>query len=149
MSNGTEIYLRGRHRDPTLLTWYRFVRVFKKFIQQMDSVVVDFGLSRAQFDLLMQVAFEPGILQTICAERMGVTKSNITQHVDQLEKRGWVFREKEGRISRLYLTDFGRELIAEIMPIHDARVREIFSVMTDEEFQQFQTMLRKLDRNSI
>ncbi len=148
MSDEIDAYLHDRHRDPELLAWYRFVRVFRRFVQQMDSVVAELGLSRAQLDLLMQIAFEPGILQHVCAERMGVTKSNITQHVDQLEKKGWVVREKEGRISRLYLTDAGLEMMADIMPVHDARVKEIFSVMTNEEFQQFQSVLRKLDRSS-
>lgn len=148
MSDEINASILSRHRDPELLAWYRFVRVFRRFIQQMDAVVVDFGLSRAQFDLLLQVAFEPGILQHVCAERMGVTKSNITQHVNQLEKSGWVYREKEGRISRLYLSSSGHELIAAIMPAHDAQVKEIFSVMTATEFQQFQSVLRKLDRKS-
>ena len=121
---------------------------FRRFVQQMDSVVAELRLGRAQLDLLMQIALDPGILQHVCAERMGVTKSNITQHVDQLEKKGGWFREKEGRISRLYLTDAGREMMADIMPVHDARVKEIFSVIINEEFQQFQSVLRKPDRSS-
>lgn len=148
MSDERDAFFKQRRRDPEMLAWYRLVRVFKKFLQQMDSVVTDFGLSRAQFDLLLQVAFEPGILQHVCAERMGVTRSNITQHVDQMEKRGWVMREKEGRVSRLFLTAEGRELIGDILPAHDAQVKAIFSPMTASEFQQFQSIMRKLDRGS-
>ena len=142
-------YLQERSRDSVLLTWYRFVRVLKKIMQQMDDVMYDLDLSRAQFDLLMQIAFEKGIMQHTCAERMNVTKGNVTQHVDRLEKRGLIRREKEGRVNHLHLTDEGQDLVATIMPIHDARIKEIMSILTEEEVQQFQSVLRRFDRGLV
>jgi DNA-binding MarR family transcriptional regulator len=146
MMNEAEHLIQERSRDPALLTWYRFIRVLRKITSLMDEQVLGLDVSRYQFDLLMQVAFEGGINQQTCAERMNVTKGNVTQHLDRLEKRGLIQRQKEGRTNYLYLTDRGRDMVANIMPVHDRRVKEILSVLSEEELRQFQSILRKFDR---
>ena len=139
--------IQDRSRDPELLTWYRLIRVLRKIISQMDESLQELNVSRYQFDLLMQVAFEEGINQQTCAQRMNVTKGNVTQHVDRLEKQGVVQRQKDGRTNYLYLTKKGRDLVANIMPVHDQRVKQILDVLSHEELRQFQSILRKFDRN--
>jgi DNA-binding MarR family transcriptional regulator len=147
MSDETMSLVQERSRDPVLLTWYRFIRVLRKIVYLMDEPMQGLDVSRSQFDLLMQVAFEEGINQKTCAERMNVTKGNITQHIDRLEKGGLIQRQKEGRINSLYLTEAGKDLVSNIMPIHDRRVKEILSVLSQEELQRFQSILRKFDRS--
>jgi DNA-binding MarR family transcriptional regulator len=146
MTDKTMSLVQKRNRDPVLLTWYRFIRVLRKLVSQMDEPIQDLNVSRYQFDLLMQVAFEEGINQQTCAQRMNVTKGNITQHLDRMEKLGLVQRQKQGRTNYLYLTEMGTELVDNFMPIHDQRVKEILSVLTQEELRQFQSILRKFDR---
>lgn len=141
-----ESLIEDRSRDLELLTWYRFVRVLRKAITVMDGPMRHINVSRYQFDLLMQVAFEDGINQQTCADRMNVTKGNITQHIDRLEKRDLIQRQKEGRTNFLHLTEAGNELVANVIPVHDQRVKEILSLLTREELRQFQAILRKLDR---
>ena len=130
-----------------MLTWFRFVRVIKKITYHMDKPIASLNLSRYQFDLLMQVTFEPGINQKTCAERMNVTKGNITQHLDKLETLALIQRNKNGRESSLELSQKGEKFVNEFMPIHDARVKEILSVLSPEEVNQLQSILRKLDRS--
>jgi len=146
MTEKTMSLVQERSRDPVLLTWYRFIRVLRKITSQMDEPIRELNVSRYQFDLLMQVAFEEGINQQTCARRMNVTKGNITQHLDRMEKLGLVRRQKQGRTNYLYLTEMGTELVDNFMPIHDQRVKEILSILTQEELRQFQSILRKLDR---
>ena len=105
-----------------------------------------YDISRAQFDLLMTVAFEEGLNQQTCASQMMVTKGNITQHIDRLEERGLMRREKHGRTNSLYLTDAGRDLVSQIMPAHDERVKAILSLLSESELRDFQAVLRRLDR---
>jgi MarR family 2-MHQ and catechol resistance regulon transcriptional repressor len=147
MTDKTATLAQARGRDPELLTWYRFIRVLRKIISQMDEPMQDFDVSRYQFDLLMQVAFEEGVNQQSCAERMNVSKGNVTQHTDRLEKRGLVQRRKDGRTNCLFLTDKGKDLVGDMMPIHDRRVREILAVLSPTELRQFQSILRKFDRH--
>jgi DNA-binding MarR family transcriptional regulator len=147
MTNEKLPTIQERSRDSVLLTWYRFIRVLRKIVAVMDEPLQDLDVTRSQFDLLMQVAFEAGINQQTCAERMDVTKGNITQHIDRLEKAGFIQRQKEGRTNFLYLTQAGKKTVANIMPLHDQRVKEILSLLSEEEFQQFQAILRKFDRS--
>lgn len=129
-----------------ILAWYRFIRVMKKISMHMDEPAKGFDISRAQFDLLMTVAFEEGLNQQQCAGQMMVTKGNITQHIDRLQERGLIRREKHGRTNWLYLTDAGRDLVAQIIPRHDERVKAILSLLSEEELRGFQAALRRLDR---
>lgn len=146
MNDQFETLLQERSRDPMILTWYRFIRVIKKIFQHLDEPAEGFDISRAQFDLLMTVAFEEGLSQQMCASQMMVTKGNITQHIDRLEERGLIRRDKHGRANWLYLTEAGREVVAQIMPAHDKQVKEILAVFSREELRDFQAVLRRLDR---
>lgn len=139
--------LQERSRDPVLMTWYRFIRVLRKVTNRMDEAFQPLDISRSQIDLLLQIAFEDGINQQTCADRMNVTKGNIAQHIARLEQQGLVRRQKEGRTNKLYLTESGQAVIAQIMPVHDRQVRAILAALSAEEVQQFQALLRKLDRN--
>jgi MarR family 2-MHQ and catechol resistance regulon transcriptional repressor len=130
-----------------LLTWYRFVRVLRKITYQMDEAMQELDLSRSQLELLIEIAFEKGVNQQTCANRMNVTKGNIAQHIARLERDELVQRHKDGRTNHLYLTEKGEDLVASIMPIHDQRVKEILSVLSPEELRQFQSILRKFDRS--
>ena len=147
MNDTTMSFFEERSRDPQLLTWYRFIRVLKKTVMAMDDLMQELDVSRYQFDLLMHVALEKGINQQTCADRMHVTKGNVTQHIDRLEKQGLIRRQREGRDNYLYLTETGHELVESIMPKHDLRVKEILSVLSENELQQFQSILRKFDRS--
>jgi DNA-binding MarR family transcriptional regulator len=141
-----ESLIEARSRDPKLLTWYRFVRFMRKIISMMDESMRNMNANRYQFDLLIHVAQEDGINQQRCADRMNVTKGNITQHLDRLEEKGLVRRQKQGRANCLHLTEASKELMTNIIPDHDQRVKEILSPLTQEELRQFQSILRKLDR---
>lgn len=139
--------MHKRKRDQRFLVWYRLLRVMKKGIGYISPTFIDAGLSRPQFDLLGAIAMDEGQTQQIYAERMTVTKGNITQQVDLLEKSGWVMRCKEGRTNCLYLTESGWALMSRITPAHDDRLYEMLSVLTPEEIRQLGSILRKLERN--
>jgi len=139
--------MHKRKRDPRFLTWYRLLRVMKKGIGYISPTFIDAGLSRPQFDLLGAIAMDEGQTQQSYAERMTVTKGNITQQLDRLEKNGWVRRSKEGRTNYLYLTDSGWEIMGRITPEHDERLYELFSVLTAEEVRDLARILRKLEQN--
>ena len=141
--------LTDRIRDPVLLTWIRLIRVLKKIFRHMDEPIENLNLSRYQFDLLMQATFEPGINQQTCAQRMNVTKGNITQHLDKLEAQGLIQRTKVGRENELRLSKAGEELVTAFMPVHDARVKEILSSLSPEEIGQLQAIFRKLDQSLV
>ena len=105
------------------------------------------GLNNAQFDMLARVGAAEGIVQQRLADSLLVTKGNVAQLLDRMEKRGLIERRPEGRINRLYLTEEGRHLFAEVVPDHESLIDERLSILSKEEQRQLSTILRKLDRS--
>lgn len=147
MQNETLTIMHKRKRDQRFLTWYRLLRVFKKAVGYISPTFIDSGLSRPQFDLLSAIAMDEGQTQQTYAERMTVTKGNITQQLDKLEKNGLVLRCKEGRTNCLHLTESGWKVMGSVTPDHDERLYEMFSVLTPEEVRELARILRKLEQN--
>src|SRR6476469_9629109 len=93
-----------------VLAWLRLARVFQKVDQASEQHLRDFGLNTAQFDLLARIGAAEGVTQQEVANSLLVTKSNVCQLLDRLERAGWVERRPAGRANRLYLTAAGRAL---------------------------------------
>ena len=139
--------MHRRKRDLRFLAWYRLLRLVKKGTGYISPTFIDVGLSRPQFDLLSAIAMDEGQTQQAYAERMTVTKGNITQLLDRLEMRGLVQRCREGRTNYLYLTEIGWDVIDPIMPEHDKLLFQMFAALTPDEIKQLARILRKLEQN--
>ncbi|MEM7537229.1 MAG: MarR family transcriptional regulator [Chloroflexota bacterium] len=139
--------MHQRKRNPRFLVWYRLLRIAKRGVGYISPSFIDAGLTRPQFDLLGAIAMDEGQTQQVYAERMTVTKGNITQLLDRLQKSGLVLRCKEGRTNCLYLTESGWAMISRITPEHDARLFKMFATLTPDEVAQLTKILRKLEQN--
>ena len=133
-------------RDPLVLTWHRMLRVTKKIDRFASEPIRAAGLSRPQTEMLAAIAVDEGLSQQTYADRLLVTKGNITQHLERFEERGLVTRRREGRTNYLFLTHSGRDLLNRILPEHDTRLQEEFNELSPEEFEQLRSIIRKLDR---
>ena len=145
-SYGELVSRGGSTRRPSVLGWLRLLRVGSKVEKVLNEQMRFFGLSNAQFDVLAHVGAAEGITQGELAGSLLVTKGNVAQLLDRMEKRGWISRRREGRTNRLFLTDGGRRLFTEVVPAHEALVDERLSALSREEQQRLHDLLRKLDR---
>jgi len=55
--------------------------------------------------VLEPVVESPGLTQIALRDRSGFSKSKVSQTVSELEKRGLIYREKQGRTFRVYPAD--------------------------------------------
>ena len=133
-------------RQPAVLAWLRIARVFQKVERASSEQLRCHGLSPAQFDVLAHVGAAEGITQQQLANALLVTKGNVCQLLDRMEVAGLLVRRQEGRANRLFLTDRGRRLFADIVPAHEALIAEQFSALSAEEQVQLLGLVRKLDR---
>jgi polyisoprenoid-binding protein YceI len=106
-----------------------------------------FGLSHAQFDVLAQVGAAEGRSQGELAKALLVTKGNICQLLDRMERDGLLRRQQEGRTNRLFLTERGRLLRDQAVPAQEALIARLFSVLTHEEQVHLLGALRVLDHS--
>jgi len=136
----------GSLRRPSVLAWLRLLRVALKVERALGEQLRVWGLNNAQFDVLAHVGVAEGITQQELADSLLVTKGNVTQLLARMEERGLILRRREGRTNRLFLTDEGRRLFAEVVPAHEALIDERLSVLSQGEQAQLHELLRKLDR---
>ncbi len=132
-------------RRASVLAWLRLARVFQKIDRASAEHLRRWGLSVAQFDALAQVGAAPGLTQQELAHHLLVTKGNICQLLDRLEQGGLIERRQEGRTKRLFLTEAGQRLFAEVVPAQERLIASLFSSLAPEEERALLGTLRRLD----
>ncbi|RIM73137.1 MarR family transcriptional regulator [Staphylococcus arlettae] len=109
--------------------------------------VKQYGLNITEFavlELLYNKGDQP--IQRI-RERVLIASSSISYVVDKLEEKGCVTRirnQQDKRIINASLTQQGRRIMDEIFPKHAETIQSTFSILTDEELQTLQNILKKL-----
>lgn len=140
---------RGRAASrlgPAVLAWLRLVRVYQKVDQATEAHLARYGLNSAQFDLLAHIGAAEGATQQEVADALLVTKSNVCQLLDRLQRAGLVERRPDGRANRLYLTPAGRALFNIVVPAQERLIAEQFSALSPQEQVQLLGLLRTVDR---
>ena len=121
-------------------------RVVQKMTRLSAEHLKPWNLSVAQFDAIAQIGSTERLAQQDLADRLLVTKGNVSQLVDRLEQRGIVGRCHEGRTQRLSLTAAGRQLYNEVVPAHERFIARQFATLCPEEQQHLRRLLRHIDQ---
>lgn len=103
--------VRGDAPDPVRV-WLRFARLQQKLSNGIAAELRAIGLSIPQFDLISTLTEREGITQGDLAQRLYVTKGNVSGLVDRLVEAGLVERRAipgDRRSHALHLTPLGRE----------------------------------------
>lgn len=130
-----------------VLSWLRLARVFQRVEQLSADHLKRWTLSGAQFDVLVQVGRAEGITQQDLASALLVTKGNICQLLDRMERDGLVRRVPYGRSNRLFLTETGSRTYFEALPAQEAAIDGMLSSLTKRDQLQLLRLLGKLDRS--
>lgn len=136
----------SRGRWPAVVAWMRLVRIFQKVERISADHLRGWGLSPAQFDVLAHVGADEGMTQQELADSLLVTKGNVCQLLDRMERCQLIARRQEGRSNRLFLTETGHGLFDGVVPAQEDVIAAAFSRLTPEEQGQLLHLLRKLDR---
>ena len=129
------------------MAWLRMWRIVQKVERAAAEHLRVYGLNYAQFDVLAHVGPAEGSRQEELGESLHVTKGNISHLIDQMERRGLLWRRQEGRTKRIYLTEEGRRLFEEVVPAHEDLVHQLMSALPEEEQGRLHELLRALDRS--
>lgn len=132
-----------------LLTWVRLARVFQRAERMLTEQVRRHGLSMAQFDVLAQVGIDEGCTQQALADRLLVTKGNVAQLLDRMERLDLVERRPSGtgRANRLYLTETGRARRADVIAEHEGVADGVFRALDAEQLRHLRDALRVVDHD--
>jgi len=112
----------------------------------------EIGLHRGQPPLLHKLHEQEGLTHSDLAEQLEVTPATITKMIKRMEKAGFVQRRPDAedqRVSRVYLTNQGREIEAEMVATLRALGEEVFVGFRLEERVLLRRFLEQMRENLI
>jgi MarR family transcriptional regulator, organic hydroperoxide resistance regulator len=107
--------------------YFRFIRLQQRVFGEMALTLRPIGLSIPQFDVLSTLTEREGLSQSDLAERLYVTKGNVSGLIDRLVDAGYVERRNapgDRRSNAVFLTPAGRKVADEGILLQKAFVAE-------------------------
>lgn len=118
--------------------------VMNQITRGVQAELAPFGLTHAQFQVLITVDASPDISQRELSERLNVTTGNISMLVTKLEHAGLVDRIPDGAAHRLRLTAAGEAKLHELAPTRGRFIHELFAPLSVEEIRSTVDALRRV-----
>jgi DNA-binding MarR family transcriptional regulator len=136
--------LSKRDKRLGLLIWFRLSRVYNRSLSETHQNLKKWNLSAAQFDVLAQVGASGRLTQQQLADKLFVTKGNITQLLGKLEVLGFVKREQEWKTKHVSLTEKGKKLFDAAVPFQEHYQASQYHALNETEKKQLLELLRKI-----
>ena len=130
--------------------WVRLLESHNLMLGELRRRLAD-DCTLARFDLLANLEREDGQTPAALSRRMLVTAGNLTGLVDRAERDGVAERRpdpSDRRLSRVWLTEKGRQLVQSLLPTHAEHVSQLLSSLDAGERRELRRLLGKL-RDSL
>jgi DNA-binding MarR family transcriptional regulator len=130
--------------------WVRLLAAHNLMLAELRKRMAD-DCTLARFDLLANLEREDGQTPAALSRRMLVTAGNLTGLVDRAERDGLAERRpdpRDRRLSRVWLTSRGRDLVQALLPAHADHVGELLAGLDVTERRELRRLLGKL-RDSL
>lgn len=116
----------------------------------IKSKLEPFNLAPEQNLIMMLLWEQDGIIQNQLVECLNKDKTNVARMASNLESKGFIKRltcNDDRRAIRLYLTEAGKELGKEVIPIAEQFNESVTNGITLEELEQLEQILSKISMN--
>ena len=141
----TQLPILSKHDEKRgMLLWFRLARFYNQSIRQTNQHLSQWNMTAAQFDILAQVGGAGKITQQELADKLVVTKGNITHLLSKAEVQGILSREQKWKTKYVSLTEAGTKLYQEVVPVQEYFQAAQFSNLSIEEQKQLLDLLKKL-----
>lgn len=130
--------------------YHLFLETLKMHHNKVHSVFDKVDLYPGQSHLLFILNKEDGKSQKELAKKLKIKPSTTTVMLGRMEKTGLIYRKQDlddQRISRVYITDKGRDTCKDAIDIIRELEDDYFGNFTDEEEENFKRLLLKLKIN--
>lgn len=136
------------HQEEALKTYIGLLRTSNQLEQLAKQDVTCYNLNITEFSVLELLYHKgPQTTQAI-KEKILIASSSTTYVIDQLVKKKYVTREtnlQDRRVITVKITELGTERMAEIFPLHAARIDKSFAKLTMEELETLQQLLKRIE----
>jgi len=130
--------------DP-MRAWLRFVRLQQRLSTAVAGELRTIGLSIPQFDVLSTLTEREGMTQQELAERLYVTKGNVSGLIDRMVDAGLVERRPipgDRRSHALHLTARGRELAEQGIALQRSYVEATLGRLAPDDVAELDRIVR-------
>nr|WP_244424564.1 MarR family transcriptional regulator [Methylobacterium nodulans] len=124
--------------------WFRFVRLNRRVAAAIAAELKALGLSIPQFDVLSTLSEREGLTQQDLAERLYVTKGNVSGLIDRLVEAGLVERRpipEDRRSHALHLTPAGGALARTGMAAQTAYVARTLGTLSPADLADLERVV--------
>ena len=128
-------------------TFIKFARAHDTLGQNLDRFTGLESLTPTQFGALEALYHLGPSTPKVLNEKLLTSKANMTTVLENLEKQGYVRREKsktDGRSVTIHLSPEGRKIIRRVFPKHAVQISDVFGVLTLAEQKQLGKLCKKL-----
>lgn len=119
---------------------------FQKNFQQLQGI----GLHPGQPPVLCQLYREEGLSQREIAQRLKVKPPTVNVSLQRMERASYIYRkqdEKDQRVSRIYLTERGRQLVCQIERVMEKNEAQMTRNFTEAEICLLSRFLEQIIEN--
>lgn len=116
------------------------------------ELFVGLGLYRGQPPVLHALWDQDGLTHGELAQRLQITPATITKMIQRMEKAGFLQRKPDAddqRVSRVYLTEAGRAVRADLQAALDRLEVENFAGFSDDEKVVLRRFLLRIRDNLV
>ena len=131
--------------------WLALARTLMRLPAALDTQLQrDQGITHFEYQVLAGLSMSPehNLRMSELALFADGSLSRLSHVVKRLERRGWVYRTPDpddGRYTRAFLTDDGRQKVVEAAPGHVAEVRRlVFDPLTKAQQKQLRDIGRRI-----
>jgi DNA-binding MarR family transcriptional regulator len=117
---------------------------------RVQALLETLGLYEGQPSMLRALWSQEGLTHTDLAKRLRVQPATITKMIKRMEKAGFVERRpdpQDERVSRVYLTEAGRAVQADVRDVWHTLEKEAFAYLTEEQRAQLRHLLLQIRDN--
>jgi DNA-binding MarR family transcriptional regulator len=125
-------------------------KLHRSLRRNYDRQLKNFGLTPCQFDVLLSLWGEDGIVLSELGRRVSRDSPTITGVVDRMEKKMLVKRTRDDsdrRVVKVVLTPKGKNMQEELSTTKKRIMEKITTNLSLKEIQQLGTLLDKMMKN--
>ena len=127
-----------------------FMRIDRRFMGKCFGQMQELGIYPGQIPVLGLLAYRDGLSQREIAEHLRIKPPTVNVTVQRLEKAGFLFRkadEKDQRVSRIYLTEKGKQAKERGMKRVEENEKILFDGFSDAELCLLRRFLEQITAN--
>lgn len=118
--------------------------LYREHAKHINELVKKDNLSFGLHPLLVTIYFNEGISQEELANVFHLNESTVTRNLKKLDDKGFIERIPDKRRKRIKVTEKGKKATLNIMDYDEKWDERIKSLLSDDEYDVFLSILKKI-----